>query len=236
MDLIREGFAEAFRLLIRLDASVLDAAARSLWVSLLAVGAATLVGLPLGTVLARVMLPGRSVVLLAFRVGMAFPTVFIGVFCYAMLSRRGPLGPLELLYTPWAIVCGEFLLALPLIVSLSHGAVKSLDPRVAETAFVLGAGPFARWRTFMSEARVAIMLAVLAAFARCVTELGIAMMVGGNIRDRTRTLATATALETSKGEFGRGIAMGLILLLIALGVALVMIYFSRDQSRDQVHA
>jgi tungstate transport system permease protein len=232
MDLIREGFRESFLLLVHFDPLVIDAALRSLWISLAAVGLASLIGVPLGTFLARMSFPARGVVVLAFRAGMAFPTVFIGIVCYALFSRRGPLGPLELLYTPWAIVCGEFVLALPLVVSLTYGAVKALDPRVGETAWTLGAGPFRRWRTYISEARVGVALAVLTAFSRCVTELGIAMMVGGNIKARTRTLATATAVETGRGEFGRGMAMGLILLMTAMLVSLAVFYLSREDRRD----
>ena len=232
MELVWQGSQDAIRLLLQRDPLVLDAAVRSVWISLLAVGLSTLVGLPVGTLLARISFPARGMVVLAFRAGMACPTVFIGIVCYAVLARRGPLGPFELLYTPWAIVCGEFLLALPLVVSLSHGAVKALDPRVGETAWTLGAGPIRRWQTYISEARVGVTLAVLTAFSRCVTELGIAMMVGGNIKDRTRTLATATALETGKGEFGRGMAMGLILLMIATGVTLAVVYLSREEQRD----
>jgi len=229
MEQISEGVREAFRLVITADPLVTSAAVRTVWISLLAVLSATMIGLPLGTLIARKPFPGRRLVVVLFRTGMAVPTVFIGILCYALFSRRGPLGPLELLYSPWAIVSGEFLLALPIVLSISHGAVKSLDPRVAETAFTLGAGPLRRWITDLSEARVGVTLAVLTAFARCVTELGIAMMVGGNIKDRTRTLATATALETGKGEFGRGLAMGLILLAIALAVTGFMGALSREE-------
>jgi len=232
MDLIWEGFQDAIQLLVHFDPTVLDAAARSLWISTLAVGLAALAGLPLGTLLARISFPARRFVVLVCRAGMAFPTVFIGIVCYALFSRRGPLGPFELLYTPWVIVFGEFLLALPMVVSISHGAVQALDPRAGETAWTLGATAFRRWRTYMSEARVGVTLAVLTAFSRCVTELGIAMMVGGNIKSRTRTLATATALETGKGEFGRGMAMSLILLAIALGVTLVIVYLSREERHE----
>lgn len=235
MELMSEGIREAIRLLLGGDPLVLDAALRTTWISVVAVAAASIVGLPLGSVLARVSFPGRSLVVLFFRAGMALPTVFIGILCYATFSRRGPLGPLELLYTPWAIICGEFVLALPLIVSLSHAAIRSLDPRVAETAWTLGAGPIRRWQTYLREARLGIALAVLTAFSRCVTELGIAMMVGGNIKDRTRTLATATALETGKGEFGRGLAMGFILLAIATTVTLLIAYATRDQRRGGSH-
>ena len=232
MELIWEGLRDAGGLLLRLDPQVMDAALRSVWISLLAVLLATVVGLPLGTLLARRSFVGRRLLVLLSRASMAFPTVFIGMVCYAVFSRRGPLGPLELLYTPWAIVCGEFLLALPWVVSISHGAIKSLDPRVAETARTLGAGAPLRWLTYLSEARVGVTLAVLTAFSRCVTELGIAMMVGGNIRFRTRTLATATALETSKGEFARGMAMGMILLFVAVGVTLLIVYLSQEEKHE----
>lgn len=159
---------------------------------------------------------------------MAFPTVFLGMVVYSLLARRGPLGPLELLYTPWAIVFGEFLLALPLVAAISHGALETLDYRVFETAKTLGAHPIRRVLTYYSETQIGIMLAVLTAFSRCVTELGIAMMVGGNIKTQTRTLATATALETSKGEFARGMAMGMILLLMAVGVTFAIGFVGRN--------
>lgn len=232
MELIWEGLQDAFRLLLQFDPLVMDAAARSVWISALAVALATLVGLPLGTLLARISFPGRRFLVLVFRASMALPTVFIGIVCYALFARRGPLGPLDLLYTPWVIVIGEFLLALPLVVSISHAAIRALDPRVGETAKTLGAGPWRRWQTLVSEARTGVMLAILTAFSRCVTELGIAMMVGGNIQHRTRTLATATALETGKGEFARGLAMGLILVAIALSVTLLVVYLSREEKNE----
>jgi len=231
MELIWEGLSDAFGMILSGEPLVFSAAWRSLWISSLAVALATLLGLPLGIWLARARFRGNALVVLAFRAGIALPTVFVGMMCYAMFSRRGPLGPLELLYTPWAIVIGELLLAVPIIVGISHGAVKSLDPRVAETAWTLGAGPLQRWRTYVSEARVSVMLAILTAFARCVTELGIAMIVGGNIKFRTRTLATATALETSKGEFARGIALGTLLLVIALVVTALIGWLSREDRR-----
>jgi len=231
MELIWEGLTEAYWLLITLDPLVMGAALRTLWISTLAVALATAFGLPAGTVLGRVRFPGRQLVVMACRAGMAVPTVFIGIIGYLLMSRRGPLGPLELLYTPWAIVAGEFCLALPIILSITQGTIKALDRRVGETAWTLGAGLLRRWRTYISEARVGVVLAVLAAFARCVTELGIAMMVGGNMPDRTRTLATATAMETGKGEFGRGMAMGIILLMVALLVTILIVSLTRE-NRD----
>ena len=228
MSLFLEGVEEAWRLIVTLDPDLVDAALRSLAISLSAVSLALLVGLPAGVWVARTRFPGRSLVILLGRAGMAVPTVFVGILCYGVFSRRGPLGAFELLYTPAAIAAGEVLLALPIVFSLTHGAVRSLDPRVAETARTLGAGVGLRLVTLVNEARTGIVLGVLTAFARCVTELGIAMMVGGNIAGRTRTLSTATALETGKGEFGRGLAMGLVLLVLALGVTGVIGRLSRE--------
>ena len=229
MNLLWDGLREAFTLIIRFDPLVLSAAWRSIWISLCAIGLASAAGLPIGTILARVRFPARGLIIILFRGAMALPTVFVGMVGYAMFSRHGPLGSLDLIYTPWAIVVGEFCLATPIIISITHGAIKTLDPRIGETAWTLGAGPFRRWRTYISEARMGIMLALVTAFARCVTELGVAMMVGGNIKGRTRTLATATALETGKGEFARGIAMGLMLLAIALAVTLIIVVISREE-------
>ncbi len=231
MPLIWDGLSEAIYLIKTGDPQVTSAALRSIWISVVAVALATVIGLPLGVGLARSQFRATHLVVLVFRAAMALPTVFIGVVCYAFFSRNGPLGPFELLYSPWGIVLGELILAVPIIVGISHGAVKSLDPRVAETAWTLGASPLRRWITYLSEARIGVMLAVLTAFARCVTELGIAMLVGGNIKHRTRTLATATALETSKGEFARGLAMGVILLAIALAAACFIGWISREDKK-----
>ena len=222
MELILHGIASAFTLLRHGDPLVLKAAWRSLWISTCSVGLASVLALPFGTMLARTDFPGKRVVVTLTRTSMAVPTVFIGLVCYALFSRRGPLGSLELLYTPWAIVAGELLLAFPIVAAITHGAVRSMDPRVADSAFTLGARALRRGWTYLSEVRVGATVAVLTAFSRCVTELGIAMMVGGNIKGRTRTLATATALEASRGEFERGIAMGLLLLMISMVMVLVL--------------
>ncbi len=230
--MIREGILEALQLLLRRDASVIDAATRSLWISIVAVIAATVVGISAGLLLARKRFPGRSLLVLLLRVGMSVPTVLIGLLCYGLLSRRGTLGELELLYTPTAIILGEFFLALPIVATLTHGAITRLDPRAFETARTLGAGPLQRTVTYLREAKLAIALAVLTAFSRCFTELGIAMMVGGNITGRTRTLTTATALETARGEFASGVAMSLILLSIAMLVTLAIALLSREAAEQ----
>lgn len=229
MNYFYEGLREAGRLIFTLDADVLDAALRSLWISSAAVGLAMLLGIPLGMLMARKKFAGRRMLIVIARASMAVPTVFVGVICYAMFDRSGPLGPLDILLTPWVIVIGELLLALPIIISLTHNAVASLDLRVGETAWTLGAGRLRRAMTYLSEARSGIALATLTAFARCVTELGVAMIVGGNLADRTRTLATAAALEISKGEFARSLAMGILLLCISLGVTCVIARVGRER-------
>jgi tungstate transport system permease protein len=229
MQLLWDGLTEAIQLLLERDPLVIGAAWRSLWISVVAVCFAGAVGIAIGSLLARKKFVGRSVLVLLFRAGMNIPTVLIGLLCYAMMSRRGPLGGLDLLYTPWGIVVGEFCLALPIIVTWTHGAIRGLDPRVAETALTLGAGPLRRWRTYLSEARLGVALALLTAFARCFTELGIAMMIGGNIKYRTRTLTTATALETARGEFHRGVAMSLVLLFMAAIVTVLVAWLGREE-------
>lgn len=230
--MIREGIEEALRLIARFDPAVIDAAIRSLWVSLAAVLGASIVGIGVGVFLARHSFPGRNFLVLLFRAGMAVPTVLIGLLCYAVLSRRGLFGELELLYTSWAIVIGEFFLAVPIVTTWTHGAIVRLDRRVFETALTLGAGPMRRTQTYLGEIRLALVLAMLTAFARCFTELGIAMMVGGNLPDRTRTLTTATALQTSQGEFARGIAMSLILLLVALLLTFLTAWFGASEREE----
>ncbi len=227
--MILAGIREAIHLLISGDPLVWDAAWRSIWVSSTAVFIATILGVSIGTFLARHRFPGKSLVVTLFRGAMGVPTVLIGLIGYALLARQGPLGILELLYTSWGIVLGEVLLALPIIVSLTHGGIKNLDQRIPETALMLGARPLQRWSTYLSEARLAITLAILTAFARCFTELGIAMMVGGNLKLKTRTLSTSTTLETARGEFPRAVAMSLILLLIAILITVVIAWASREE-------
>jgi len=228
MEMILNGITEAIQLLVSGDALVFDAAWRSIWVSTTAVLIATILGISIGTLLARRRFVGRGLLVTLFRGMMGVPTVLIGLIGYALLARQGPLGTLELLYTPWGIVLGEVLLAVPIITSLTHGGIKNLDRRIPETARMLGAGPVQRWKTYLSEARLPVILAILTAFARCFTELGIAMMVGGNLKFKTRTLSTSTTLETARGEFSRAVAMSLILLAIAICITVVIALVSRE--------
>lgn len=232
MDFVGDGLRRAVDMLVAGDARVWDAALRSLWISLASVAAAGAFGVVAGAALARCAFPGRALVVALARTGMTVPTVLIGLVGWGLLSRRGPLGGFELLYTPSAIVAGEFCLALPIVVTWTEGALRKLDPRVFETARTLHLPFLARWRCFLSESRLALALAFLTAFSRCFTELGIAMMLGGNIRGRTRTLTTATALETSRGEFERGLAMSLVIVFIGLGITVAVGFLNRRRREE----
>jgi tungstate transport system permease protein len=151
--------------------------------------------------------------------------VVVGVLVWGMLTRQGPLGGLGLLYTWWAIVIAEVLLAIPIAAALTAAAVQGIDPRVRRTALTLGAGP---WRTHLAvawAARFALLTAVVVAFGRVLAEVGAAMIVGGNIRHHTRTLTTAVALATSQGDFALAMALGLILLALALTVNVLLQLF-----------
>jgi tungstate transport system permease protein len=226
MQLLWDGLVGAAKLLASGDALVIDAAMRSLWISITAVTMASVCGIPLGLMLARQRFFGRSAVVALSRTGMSVPTVLLGLLCYGFLARRGPLGDYGLLYTSWAIVIGEFFLALPIITCWTHAAVARLDPRVAETAWTLGASRWKRSMTYLAESREGIALAILTAFSRCFTELGIAVLVGGNLKYQTRTLTTATALESAQGEFERGVAMGIILFVLAFVVTMITTRFA----------
>ena len=205
-------------LLWSLDANLLECVKVSLFCALTATALAVLVGAPAAVILGRKRFPGRRVLLVAAHTGMAVPTVVIGLVAYSLLSRTGPLGSLAMLYTPGAIIIGEFALGLPIVVAMIFSAVSGLDVKLEMTARTLGAG---RWRIFLTvlrEAKAGLIAAIMAAFGRLCSELGIAMMVGGNIRHYTRTMTTAIAVETAGGEFALALALGLILLLIALGI------------------
>lgn len=230
MNPILEGIREAVRLLGSLDPEVVSIAWVSLKVSLASTAAAACIGVPLGFYLATEEFPGRGALRTLVNTLLALPTVVVGLFCFALLSRQGPFGVLGLLFTPVAMAVGQTVLATPIVVALTLSAVQALDPRVAETARTLGATRHQiRW-TILVEARFAVLTAIIAAFGRVIGEVGVSLMLGGNIRHFTRNLTTAIALETSKGEFGLGLALGVILLTIALLVNAALHHFQQQES------
>lgn len=214
-----------------LNAEVLGITALSLRIAVTATVVACAIGVPLGFWLGGTRFQGRRGVLVVLNTALAFPTVVIGLLLYLLLSRHGPLGGLGLLFTWRAIVVAEVILAAPIAAALTAAAVQSVDPRVRRTALTLGAGPLATAWAVAREARFALAAGVVVAFGRVFSEVGAAMIVGGNIRGETRTLTTAVALATSQGEFSLAIGLGLVLLALALTVnVLIQLLQGRDDA------
>ena len=213
-----DSIGQAVMLIVRGDAEVWRVAAVSLEVSLVALALAIVVGLPLGYAFAIARRPIPSVASWALHTLTALPTVVVGLTLYFAFSAAGPLGWMNLLYTRIAMIVGQFILALPILAAISLTAVVSLPLEAHETAITLGITRLRRMQLLLVETRTALVSAVLIAFARIFTELGAAVILGGNIRGQTRTLTTVIALEYSKGDDARAIAMGMILLVVALGI------------------
>jgi tungstate transport system permease protein len=207
---------EALHLLFSGDAELWDIAGVSFRVSLSAIGIAAIPAIVLGFILAMWDFPGRWMMVALFNTLMAVPTVVVGLTLYLLLSRVGPLGEWRLLFSQPAMVAGQILLSFPILVSMSHSAFQAIDKRAWETARTLGANLLRAMLTLWSEARFALLGVLIAAFGRIISEVGCSMMVGGNILGFTRNIPTAIALETSKGEFAQGVALGIVLLVLAL--------------------
>ncbi|HEY6007501.1 MAG TPA: ABC transporter permease [Geobacteraceae bacterium] len=218
MDFFTESLRTALLLIAARDPDVVDAVTVSVVVSLWSTLFAALVGIPAGVALGVADFPGKRGIVTLLNTLMALPTVVVGLFVYSIISRQGPLGEMGLLFTPWAMVVGQTVLAVPIMANFTLSTIKGADPRIVPTALTLGAGPFASVCQLVVELRFGIMAAVIAGFGRVIGEVGVAMMLGGNIRGFTRTMTTAIAMETGKGEFALGLALGLILMTVALVV------------------
>lgn len=218
MDFIFQGIVEAFRLLLRGDPQTYSAVWATLRVSTYSMLASLLMGIPAGFALGYLRFPGRRQVRLVVDTMLSLPTVFIGLMVYALISRRGPLGEMDLLFSLPGIAIGQTILALPVVIALTASAIESMDANLRLTLMSIGANRHQLLLTSLWEARHSILAAALTAYGRVMTEVGISMMVGGNIKWHTRTITTAIALETGKGMFSTGIALGLVLLAIAFGV------------------
>ena len=227
MDFILNGILSAFGLLAAADPETFSAVRATLLVSIASIIAALALGVPLGFCLGFFDFPGRKALRLITETCLSLPTVVIGLVVFAFISRRGPLGELELLFTLSGMCIGLTILGLPIIISMTATAVEGLDTRLTDTLRTLGANRRQLALGCLYEARFTMSLAALTAFGRIVSEVGIAMMVGGNIKWHTRTITTAIALETGKGEFAMGIALGLVLMLIALVVNLGAAWLKR---------
>ena len=227
MDYIFEGLKNALKMIVGLDRQVISIALISIKVSITSIILATLLGVPVGFYVGLKNFWGKTAVVIILNTLMALPTVLIGLLVYSFLSRQGPLGTLGLLYTPWAMVIGQSILAFPVVAGLSLSATQGVDKRVEKTALTLGANGRQTALAILAEGRFAIFAAIIAGFGRVFTEVGISMMVGGNIQGYTRNITTAIALETGKGEFGLGIALGIILLMVALPINILLYGISK---------
>jgi tungstate transport system permease protein len=216
--MILDGIREAFALLFGLHPSVWGPIGVSLTVSLISTCLAALLALPVGLAVGLGRFRGRRVVLGLLNTLMALPTVLVGLVIYALVSRQGPLGELDLLYTRTAMIMGQTLLAFPIIAAFCAAAVERADGRIAQTVLGLGGSNWQAMLAVAAQNRAALGAAVAAGFGRVFAEVGISMMVGGNIRGDTRTITTGIAFETGKGEFALGVALGLVLLVVALGI------------------
>ncbi|MHC5054672.1 MAG: ABC transporter permease [Planctomycetota bacterium] len=212
-----EGLVGALRLIFTGDARVYGAAFTSVWIAATSTTIASALGLPLGFALAAARFRGREFAITILNTLLALPTVVVGLFVYGLIRRGSILGPLDLLFTPGAMIVGQVVLALPIVAALSHSAFASLGPAPRETAVLLGASRARVCLTMVTEARRGLLAAAAAAGGRLIGEVGISMMLGGNIAGYTRNLTTAIALETAKGEFAFGMALGIVLLALALG-------------------
>jgi tungstate transport system permease protein len=220
--LLWDALRDAVRLLVTGDRETWQIVALSLRVSLTATAVAFALGVPLGLLLAFSRFRGRRVALVAVNTGMGMPPVVVGLLVTVLLWRSGPLGALDLLYTPTAMVVAQAVIALPLVAGISAAALQQVDPDFRVQMKALGASPARALWAVAVEARLPLLAAVMAGFGAVISEVGAAMMVGGNIAGQTRVLTTAAVLETSRGAFAAAIALGLILLLIAFAVNVVL--------------
>ncbi|MCE9632629.1 MAG: ABC transporter permease [Methylophilales bacterium] len=216
---------QAFELLLGGDAALWNIIGVSLRVSTLALICAVPPAVAMGFALATFTFPGRRVLVVLLQTLLALPTVVIGLIMYLLLSRQGVLGAWHWLFTQQAMILGQAVLAFPILAAMTLSAVQSVDKRAAETAKTLGAGRMQAMWTVLLEARFAVLVAITTGFGRVLSEIGCAMMVGGNIAGVTRNITTAIALETSKGEFAQGIALGVVLVALALAVNFTMAFF-----------
>jgi tungstate transport system permease protein len=227
MNLFTDGFNEAIELLTSGNESVYSAISVTVTVSSLSLMISLIIGLPLGFLLGYYQFPGKTIIRTIVDTFLALPTVVIGLIAYTMLSRVGPFGEYNLLFSQQAIVMGQIVLGLPIIIALTATQVEAVDKRLYTSLKGLGANSYQILVATLIEARFGLMTAAMTAYGRIITEVGISMMVCGNIKYHTRTVTTAIALETGKGEFVTGIALGLVLFAVALMVNIALSVLKR---------
>jgi len=229
MDIIIEGIKQAFILLFTLDPEVLGIT----WLSLKVSGTATLIsllfGVSVGTVVALTQFPGRRIVVSLINTGMGLPPVVVGLFVTIFLWRNGPLGFMEILYTPAAIIIAQAVIATPIVMGISLAAIQNLPANLRLQILALSATRLQMVWILVKEARLPLLAAIMAGFGGVISEVGASIMVGGNIKGYTRVLTTATVMETSKGNFDIAMALGIILLLLAFFVNAVLTHIQQTE-------
>lgn len=231
MDVIVQGLVEAMRLILTLDEEVVNICMRTLQVSGTATFISVLIGVPTGAVLALTRFFGRGFLVSLLNLGMGLPPVVVGLVSWLILTRYGPLGMLELLYTPTAVISAQAIIASPIVAGFSLAAIQSINSKLDLQILAFGANRYQRVLLLLWEARLGILAAVIAGFGRVIGEVGASMMVGGNVRGYTRVLTTATVLEVSKGRFELAAALSTILLLLSLVITAAL---SHLQQRGRV--
>ncbi len=219
---IWHGLTKAIELIVSLDPEVMEIAARSLRISVTSALLASLVCVPLASLIHFHHFRGKRILINLIQTFFSIPTVAIGLFVFVLFSRAGPLGGLNLLFTPTVMVLGQMILITPILLGLTISAVSGVDKAILDTARSLGASGFQTAIVVLREARFAVMAAIIMGFGRAISEVGIALMVGGNIRGFTRVITTAISLETSKGDLELSIALGIILISIALIINIIL--------------
>ena len=220
---------EALRLLLEGDPELYQIIARTLGISTLAALLAMLVGIPIGYALARGRFPGRTMLLSAVNTGMGMPPVVVGLLVWLLLTRSGPLGGLDLIYTKQAMVLAQFVIASPLVVGFTAASIQSLPAELPDLLYTLGAGRLRRLWIIAGEAQLGLLAAIMAGFGAVVSEVGASMTVGGNLRGSTRVLTTAIVTETGRGNLPVALALGVILLLLAFAVNLLLTLVQQRQ-------
>jgi tungstate transport system permease protein len=231
MDFLLDSLISSFMLVASLDRELFSVVAVSLKVSITSSIFASMIGVPFGFFVAIESFRGKRMLITCLNTLLALPTVVIGLFVYALISRRGIFGPFDLLYTQKAIIIGQIILIVPVVATFTIAAISRIDDRYRKTAMTLGANRFQTVFVIIREARFGIVAAVIAAFGRVVSEVGISMMLGGNARGFTRTMTTAMALEYDKGEFTLAVALGIILLSVSFGINLLFHFFQGRTGR-----
>ena len=225
MESLVDATAHAVTLLVSGDPDLWEIIGISFQVSSTAIVISIPIALVVSFVLAHYQFPGRRIFISFFNTMLAMPAVVIGLLVYLLLSNQGPLGDLKLLFTQPAMVIAQILLCFPLLVSMGHAAFQSADQRAWETARTLGVSTCRSFLLIVSEVKFTLLAAAIAGFGRIIAEVGASMMVGGNILHHTRNIPTAIALETSKGNFAQGIALGLVLILLAFALNILLQFF-----------